>query len=348
VASGSAAVIPAPTTSQPFLGAHIDWATDTPAAYSERLTYTPVVVGDFADFPFEPEQLGYINDRVPLLAAQGSSLMLTLMPHGGLASVDATARTLLTERLTAWNNLGVPVVVRYAHEMNGSWYAWGQKPAAFIASFRLVADAVRAAPNSTILWNPNEASGYPYNGGSNSPTPGSADFIALDTNADEALTAADDPYAPFWPGAAYVDSVGLSLYFYGIWYPWDANDIAEPDTVAGMIDGTFHGAAMPDFYATYAAAYTKPFVVAETGTLFNVDTVGGNAELAVKQAWWSQLFEVAPTLPLLAYVCWFEYEKVEGGLGAGGGDEGTVDWRVLATPAVRTAFLADLDAFLGT
>lgn len=45
---------------------------------------------------------------------------------------------------------------------------------------------------------------------------------------------------------------------------------------------------------------------------------------------------------------WFEYQKTEGGLGGGGGDEDIVDWRVLATPAVRAAFLADFDALLAT
>lgn len=275
---------------QPFLGAHFDWAVDTPADYTQRLTYVPKVVGDWAAFPFEAETLGYLNARVPQLAALGTTLMLNLMPHSGLGAVDGTARAQLTERLTAWNNLGVAVIVRYAHEMNGSWYAWGQQLAAFIASFRLVADAVRAAPNSTILWAPNEASGYPYNGGPSSPTGGSADFIALDTDASGTLTVTDDPYdpyGPFWPGAAYVDAVGLSLYHFGVWWPWDANELPEADTVAGMIDGTYHGAGTPDFYATYAVAYSLPFVVAETGILFNTEIAAGPGELAIKQAWWS-------------------------------------------------------------
>lgn len=333
---------------QAYLGAHIDWAIETPTAYTQKLTYVPKVIGDWAAFPFEAETLGYINARVPLLADLGSTLMLNLLPHNGLAAVDATARAQLTERLTAWNNLGVPVIVRYAHEMNGSWYAWGQKPAAFIASFRLVADAVRAAPNSTILWAPNEASGYPYNGGPSTPTGGSADFIALDTNSSGTLTAADDPYGPFWPGAAYVDAVGLSLYHFGVWYPWDANELAEAGTVAGMINGTYHGAGMPNFYATYATANALPFMVAETGILFNTEIAAGPGELAIKQAWWTQVFALAATLPLLDLTMWFEYSKPEGGLGAGGGDEDVVDWRVLATPAVRAAFLADFDALLAT
>ena len=51
----------------------------------------------------------------------------------------------LVTRLRAWNDSGVGVFVRFAHEMNGSWYAWGQQPTAYAAAFRRVAAAVRAA-----------------------------------------------------------------------------------------------------------------------------------------------------------------------------------------------------------
>ena len=54
-------------------------------------------------------------------------------------------------------------MIRYGHEMNGNWYVWGQQPAAFVASHRLVANILR---NSTcgvaMVWAPNSARGYPW------------------------------------------------------------------------------------------------------------------------------------------------------------------------------------------
>lgn len=66
------------------------------------------------------------------------------------------------------------------------------------------------APGNPVVWSPDYGGGYPYPGGRYNTEPGTADFAALDTNRDGALTMSDDVYAPFYPGDAYVDWVGLS------------------------------------------------------------------------------------------------------------------------------------------
>ena len=46
--------------------------------------------------------------------------------------------------------------VRYAHEMNGVWFPWAQKPSAYRASFAAVAGWFRAAScGAMMLWAPN-------------------------------------------------------------------------------------------------------------------------------------------------------------------------------------------------
>ena len=46
--------------------------------------------------------------------------------------------------------------VRYAHEMNGVWFPWGQEPSAYRASFAAVAGWFRAAScGAMMLWAPN-------------------------------------------------------------------------------------------------------------------------------------------------------------------------------------------------
>jgi hypothetical protein len=82
-----------------------------------------------------------------------------------------------------------PVLIRFAHEMNGHWYPWGtangNKPGQFIAAWRHVVELFRdaGATNALWVWSPNILRG--------------ADSRTI---------------KEFWPGAAYVDVVGLTGY----------------------------------------------------------------------------------------------------------------------------------------
>jgi hypothetical protein len=85
---------------------------------------------------------------------------------------------------------GRPVIVRFAHEMNGNWFPWsignhGNTPGSFVKAWRHVVTEVRAAGarNVKFLWSP-------YN-------------------------AESGGYAPFYPGNAYVDYVGVTSLNWG-------------------------------------------------------------------------------------------------------------------------------------
>jgi hypothetical protein len=89
-------------------------------------------------------------------------------------------------------SLGYRVGIRFAHEMNGFWYPWGEqtngnRPGEYIQAYRHVHDLFAAAGVTNViwLWSPNIS----YEGGV--------------------------PLAPLYPGDAYVDWLGLSGY-YGI------------------------------------------------------------------------------------------------------------------------------------
>jgi mannan endo-1,4-beta-mannosidase len=84
-----------------------------------------------------------------------------------------------------------PLVVRFAHEMNGDWYPWGvgapgNTAADYVAAFRHVHDVVTAAGarNVVWVWAPNLI------------------------DADPLITL-----GPLYPGNDVVDWVGLSGYF---------------------------------------------------------------------------------------------------------------------------------------
>jgi hypothetical protein len=84
---------------------------------------------------------------------------------------------------------GHPVIVTFAHEMNAPWYPWGlggtehTTPAQWIAAWDHVVTVVNAAAPGLVnwMWVPNVQAG---------------------------ATA----IAPYWPGAHYVNSVGLDGY----------------------------------------------------------------------------------------------------------------------------------------
>jgi hypothetical protein len=82
-----------------------------------------------------------------------------------------------------------PVLVRFAHEMNGDWYPWGigngNSATGFIDAWKHVVDLFRKAGATNVLWvwSPNILRG-----------------------------AATTTIKQFWPGPDYVDIVGLTGY----------------------------------------------------------------------------------------------------------------------------------------
>jgi hypothetical protein len=324
-----------------WFGMGIDWTADSIAAVSSRLgtSHTPAAWVNFVPFPLSADRAN-LDAFYAQVRSVGGIALLTLLPNSGLSSVTAAAADDLARSLAGYEACGVPTLVRFAHEMNGSWYAWGQDPLAYVAAFRVVAAAVhRQAPASAMLWAPNNADGYPFSGGQFQPKPGTPAFVALDTNHDGRLTAGDDPYAPYWPGDDAVDWVGMSLYHWGNRYPWGANDVPPPTQFADLLTGRGGVASQhePDFYSVYAQGHHKPMAIAETAALWR-PAGGGAAEVAVKQAWWRQVYSsgTATSYPLIHLIGWFEWRKTETEV------NDVVDWRLTTRPDLVQRFLADL------
>jgi hypothetical protein len=330
-----------------WFGVSLDWEHDRVADYATRLGHAPAVAVAFAALPLEAAGWRHVQGVAEQVEGSGGMLLLTLEPRAGLAAITAQVASTLAARLATLNGRGVPVLVRFGHEMNGSWYPWAQQPAAYVAAFRRVADAVhRGARLAATVWAPNYGGGYPFPGGRYAAHPGTAGFDALDRDHDGALTMADDPYAPYYPGDDVVDWVGMSLYHWGARYPWGANVVPEPAKFPAMLTGSYAGAtgderAVPDFYASYGDAHGKPVAVLETAAFYAPGN-GGAPTLAVKQAWWHQVLspDLTRSFPRLRMVNWFEWRKHEPEVHA------VVDWTVTRDPAQRAAFRAQLPAWL--
>jgi hypothetical protein len=330
-----------------LFGVNLDWGSETLAQYAQDLGHSPAVAAQFTSLPYDDVAWGWVTASSAQTRAAGAVLLLTVQPTQGLEAVTAEVVAKLASDLRAINDEGTPVVVRLAHEMNGSWYPWSQRPSEYIEVFRKVAAAVHQhAPGTEMLWAPNYGGGYPFSGGQYGAVPGSKDFALLDTNADGVLTMADDPYLPYYPGDDAVDWVGMSLYHWGNHYPWGTNDIPEAGKLSAMLTGSYSGSvgderAVPDFYQTFGTQHHRPVAIAETGALYATRGVGSD-ELSVKQAWWRQVFsmEAHEQFPMLKMINWFEWNKDETEVG------GLVDWRALGSTTTRSAFVADLPTWL--
>jgi hypothetical protein len=183
-------------------------------------------------------------------------------------------------RIIAWADatraFGHPIMIRLMAEMNGSWEPWstganGNQAGEYVQAWRHVVDVFRArgATNAVWVWNPDRQ----YNGAT--------------------------PMSSLWPGADYVDWVGLDLYNFatpakGGWLPF-----------AKMMK--------PSVRAIRAVAGSKPLMVNEVGC----------AQGSRKPAWIRAMYASLPGYGVKA-VLWFDYQMV-------------ADWRLTATAANRAA-----------
>jgi hypothetical protein len=330
-----------------LFGVNLDWKSETLAQHRDNLGHAPAVAVEFSDIPYDRPTWEHTKSAARQVKENGGVLLLTLEPHGGLDTVSPEVIRTLAYDLLDLNNNGVAVIVRFAHEMNGSWYAWGQQPEHYKAVYRQVANAVhQIAPGSAMMWAPNYGGGYPFSGGRFAARPGTDDYRDLDTDHDGQLTNNDDSYDPYYPGDAYVDWVGVSLYHWGNHYPWGNNDVTEPHKFIDMLTGTYDGTAgddlgVPNFYQIYGVQHHKPVAIVETAAIFTPSRTG-ETELAIKQAWWRQVFsaETHRRFPQLKMINWFEWKKFEIEI------NDWVDWRAGASPPIRDAFVADLPSWL--
>src|SRR5262249_37016449 len=230
-----------------YFGVNLNWKEDSAAAFNQRLGARAAVYVQFLAFPLGAEEARYLDDFVEQVQAQGGIALLTLLPTLPLGAITPDMAQDLADRLEIYNARGVPVVIRFAHEMNGSWYAWSQQPAAYVAAFRTLAEAIHVRTERTaMLWAPNYGAGYPFSGGRYETKPGAADFSLLDTNHDGRLDARDDMYAPYYPGDDAVDWVGMTIYHWGDHWPWGKNVLPEPGKFAAQISGKYNGVGGDD------------------------------------------------------------------------------------------------------
>ena len=156
---------------------------------------------------------------------------------------------------TYWRALGANLVswgfgtgiIRLGREWNGNWYNWspsitGDSAAHYIAGYQHLVTLLRGIPGSnwTFMWNP-------ILGGVNGATPTET--------------------ANWYPGDAWVDSVGIDYYDWGHYptqtsAPYAARSAAQQEY--NLAQGQLGDDGLND-WARFSAAHGKPFALPEWG-----------------------------------------------------------------------------------
>ncbi|MFM7068277.1 MAG: glycoside hydrolase family 26 protein, partial [Actinomycetes bacterium] len=141
-------------------------------------------------FPTEALQSSWRRNALPIItweptipnSAIGQPKLKDLTSGSWDRYLDAWAR--------AAASFDKPIVIRFAHEMNGVWYtwsegAWGNQPGDYVKAWRYIHDRFTAAGADNVIWmwNPNRV--------------------------DYQRT----PLETVYPGDEYVDWVGISGYY---------------------------------------------------------------------------------------------------------------------------------------
>ncbi len=101
----------------------------------------------------------------------------------------------LSQFAAAVRATGAPVGLSFGHEMNGSWYSWGYHhvlPQVFVAAWRHIHQVFAAVGARKVIWVWTV-------------------IHIRDIPGD--WKVAQDP-RPWWPGRAYVNWVGLDIYYF--------------------------------------------------------------------------------------------------------------------------------------
>jgi mannan endo-1,4-beta-mannosidase len=139
--------------------------------------------------------------------SNGAYVFDELQPNGvTLASIAAGGSdAYLREYARSIRGLKFPVIISFAHEMNGNWYTWGAghtSPSDFVAAWRHVVQIFRSvgALNAIWVWAVNATNIGPH-----------------------------EQLSQWWPGSSWVNWVGIDGYYY---FSSDTYDSVFGQTIA--------------------------------------------------------------------------------------------------------------------
>ncbi|KAJ3066563.1 hypothetical protein HDU99_003811, partial [Rhizoclosmatium hyalinum] len=266
-----------PKKADPLIGV----GGDSPATFNKRLGQNAGVFHFSQRLPLDKSKESGEEQTVPLKFIEDTGtdaiLFITVYPHQWednpydlYTDADILKLAYQLDNLTHPSKSARRVMLRFAPEMNGNWFKYGQQPTRFVKEYKRIVDKIRSVTERvSFVWAPNAADSYPFG----APL-GAYELSALDTNKNGRLDYNDDPFSPYWPGEDYVDWVGISLYWKGdpsTQYPLHDNSVCPSNYWEQMVQGGPLGSneAFP-FYDMFAKKYNKPLVMPEGGASFSL------------------------------------------------------------------------------
>ena len=246
-----------------------DWSGNFPAQSAARLAHlgiVPMITWE----PWKPPRVA------------GSPA--TIQPRYRLARITAGAfDRYLTRYAREIERYGGPVMLRPFHEMDGNWYPWGgtangNRPHDFVPAWRHVHDLFTRLGVHNVTW-------------------------VWSLNATSVPLRRDNTPREYWPGARYVDWIGLSGFNFGrsrSFGSWVSFNTLFRARIAQL------------------RRYHRPIAITEIASV----EVGGD-----KAAWIRQTFSQLRRSPLVRALIWYDHR-----------DAGLQDWRIRSSRAAQAAF----------
>jgi membrane-bound metal-dependent hydrolase YbcI (DUF457 family) len=192
--------------------------------YGSQIGRQPAIILSYKDWTQAP----FVYDQLDGIWNQGAIPMITWESwddNGNGVSLEAIAAGhhdgYLRDAARAAAGWGRPLMVRFGQEMNADWFPWGRQPAAFRAAWRHMVRLFRVegATNVRWVWTP-----YVNSGG-------------------------NLPFGRYYPGAKYVDWVGLDGINWGGNFAWRS-----------------FGQIFNESYQQLLRLSSEPMMLAETGS----------------------------------------------------------------------------------
>jgi Glycosyl hydrolase family 26 len=191
------AAFPASASATIQLGAYTPGAPANAQAlsdYAAMVGRQPDIVMSYRDFDLP---LLYSNE-ISNLRATGQTPLISWEPYHSLSDIaSGKYDSYLHEQAKLAKSWGSTLLIRFGHEMNGTWYSWSGQPTSFVAAWRHIVSVFRADGVTNVKWvfSPNIQEGTKY------------------------------PISPYFPGDEWVDYVGLDGYNWGTgtsWSHWES------------------------------------------------------------------------------------------------------------------------------
>jgi Glycosyl hydrolase family 26 len=179
---------PHPTQSVRYLGVY---EPDAPGSYTDVNRFAHAIGRQPNLVLYYSHWLKPFNVSFATAAAKNGAVTIVQIAPNNVSLADITSGrydAYLRSYALSVKAFGAPVILSFGHEMNGSWYSWGNRhtsPRVFVGAWRHIVTLFRAmgADNVTWMWTANIV-------GPSTPGP-----------------------KPWWPGSSYVNWVGIDGYY---------------------------------------------------------------------------------------------------------------------------------------